>query len=51
MELSVKVHKIIIVLLQLEVLVSLLLVEEVVKDANLMHISFGVKHPQTFQES
>ena len=32
-------------------LVRLLLVEEIIKDANLMCISFSVKHPQTFGES
>ena len=32
-------------------LVRLLLVEEIMKDANLMYISFSVKHPQTFGES
>ena len=31
-------------------LVSLLLVEEIIKDANLMYISLSVKDPQTFQE-
>ena len=34
-----------------DVLVRLSLVEKIIKDANLMCISFSVKHPQTFQES
>ena len=33
-----------------DVLVRLLLIEEIISDANLMCISFSVKHPQTFQE-
>ena len=32
-----------------DVLVSLLLVKKIIKDANLMYILFSVKHPQTFQ--
>ena len=33
------------------VLVRLLLIEHIIKDANLMSISFIVKYPQTFWES
>ena len=33
-----------------DVLVRLSLMEQIIKDANLMNISFSVKHPQTFQE-
>ena len=33
-----------------DVLVRLLLIEEIISDANLMCISFSVIHPQTFQE-
>ena len=33
------------------VLVSLSLTEQIIKDVNLMSISFSVKHPQTFWES
>ena len=63
MEVSVKVHKIITVLLYTvlfffssgggvdDMLVRLSLVEEIIKDSNLMCISFGVKHPQAFGES
>ena len=62
MEVSVEVHKIIICsiystvsfLLHAEVLMTLVrlsLVEEIIKVANLMCISFSVKHPQTFGES
>ena len=61
MEVSVEVHKIIIWAIYStvfftsggavdDVLVSLLLVEEITKDSNLMYISFIVKHQQTFQE-
>ena len=34
-----------------DVLVRLLLIKQIIKDANLMSISFSVKHPQTFWES
>ena len=34
-----------------DVLVKLWLVKQMIKDANLMSISFSVKHPQTFRES
>ena len=34
-----------------DVLVRLSLIEQIIKDANLMSISFSVKHPQTFWES
>ena len=34
-----------------DVLVRLLLMEQIIKDVNLICISFIVKHPQTFQES
>ena len=34
-----------------DMLIRLSLVEELIKDANLMYISFSVKHPQTFGES
>ena len=34
-----------------DVLVRLSLIEQIIKDANLMRISFSVKHPQTFWES
>ena len=62
MEVSVEVHKIIICsiystvsfLLHAEVLMTLVrlsLVEEIIKVANLMCISFSVKHSQTFGES
>ena len=34
-----------------DMLVRLSLVEEIIKDANLMCISFSVKHPQTFGKS
>ena len=33
-----------------DVLVRLSLIEQLIKDANLMSISFSVKHPQTFWE-
>ena len=54
MEVSVEVHKIIkftiynTVLLLQEMLVRLLSIEQIIKDASLMCISFSVKHPQTF---
>ena len=58
MEVSVEVHKIIkftiyntVLLLQVKVLVRLLSIEQIIKDANSMCISFSVKHPQTFQKS
>ena len=61
MEVSVAVHKVIIctiystTFLNLggdvdEMLVRLSLVEEIIKDANLMCISFSVKHPQALLE-
>ena len=61
MEVSAEVHKIIICTIYStvfftsggsvdDVLVRLLLIEEIISDANLMCISFSVKHPQTFQE-
>ena len=34
-----------------DVLVSLSLIEQIIKDVNLMSISFSVKDPQTFPES
>ena len=34
-----------------DMLVRLSLVEEAIKDNNLMYISFSVKHPQIFEES
>ena len=34
-----------------DVLVRLSLIEQIVKDTNLISISFCVKHPQTFWES
>ena len=34
-----------------EVLMRLQLIEQIIKDANSMCISFSVKHPQTFRES
>ena len=66
MEVSVEVHKIIICTRYStvfavvfftsggrvdDVLVRLSLVKEIIKDANLMCISFNFKHPQTFGES
>ena len=33
------------------VLVRLSLIEKIIKDVNLMCISFSVEHPQTFRES
>ena len=58
MEVSVEVHKIIkftiyntVLLLQVRVLVRLLSIGQIIKDANSMCISFSVKHPQTFQKS
>ena len=33
------------------VLVRLSLIEQIIKDVNLMYVSFSVKHPQTFWES
>ena len=33
------------------VLVRLLLIKQIIKNVNLMSISFCVKHPQTFRES
>ena len=61
MEVSVDVHKIIKCAIYSttffpsggnvnEVLVRLLLKEQIIKDVNLMCISFSVKHPQTFRE-
>ena len=35
----------------MKVLVRLLSIEQIIKDANSMCISFSVKHPQTFQKS
>ena len=58
MEVSVEVQNIIkftiyntVPLLQVKVLVRLLSIEQIVKDANSMCISLSVKHPQTFQKS
>ena len=34
-----------------EVLVRLQLINQIIKDTNLMCTSFGVKHPQTFRET
>ena len=63
MDVSVEVHKIIKCTLYIQycfftsdggvnvVLVRLSLVEHIIKDANLMSISFSVKHSQTFWES
>ena len=34
-----------------DVLVRLLLIKQIIKDVNLMCLSFGVKHPQIFWES
>ena len=34
-----------------DVLVRLLLIKQIIKDLNLMCISFSVKHPQIFRES
>ena len=34
-----------------DVLLRLSLIEQIIKDANLMFISFSVKHPATFRES
>ena len=62
MKVSVKVHKIIkcaiystIFFLSAggvdDMLVRLSLMEQIIKDVNLMRISFSVKHPQTFRES
>ena len=62
MEVSVEVHKIIKYTIYStvcftsgggvdDVLVRLSLIEQIIKDANLMCISFSVKHPQTFWKS
>ena len=62
MEVSVEVHKIIKYTIYStvcftsgggvdDVLVRLWLIEQIIKDANLMCISFSVKHPQTFWKS
>ena len=58
MKVSVEVHKIIkltiyntVLLLQVNVLVRLLSIEQIMKNANSMCISFSIKHPQTFQKS
>ena len=63
MEVSVQVHKIIECTIYStvffltsgegvdDVLVRLLLIKQIVKYANFMCISFGVKHPQRFLES
>ena len=62
MEVSVEVHKIIKWTMYSiaffftsvggvdDVLVKLLIIKQIFKDANLMSISFSVKHPQTFRE-
>ena len=34
-----------------EVSMRLSLIEQIIKDANMMYILFSVKHPQTFSES
>ena len=58
MEVPVEVNKIIkftidnpVLLLQVKVLVRLLSIEQIMKDANSMCISFSVNHRQTFQKS
>ena len=62
MEVSVEVHKIIKCAIYSTVffplgggvdgmLVRLLLIEQIIKDVNLMCISFSVKHLEIFQES
>ena len=58
MEVSVEVHKVIkftiyktVLFLQVKVLGRLLSIEQIIKDANSMCISFSFKHPQTFQKS
>ena len=61
MEVSVEVHKIIkctkyrtVFLISGgldDVLVELSLIKQIIKDANLMYISLGVKHLQTFRKS
>ena len=61
MEVSVEVHKIIKYAIYStiffpsggsahDVLVKLLLIKQIIKDINLMCISFSVKHPLTFWE-
>ena len=40
-----------VLLLQVKVLVKLLSIEQFIKDANSMNISFSVKHPKAFQKS
>ena len=57
-EVPVEVHQIIeftiyntILLLQVKVLVRLLPIERIIKDANSMRISFSFKHPQIFLKS
>ena len=62
MEVSVEVHKVIKYTIYSiafftsgggtdDMLVRLLLIEQIIKDANWMSISFSVKHSQTFLES
>ena len=59
MEVSFEVDKIIKCAIQYcffpsggdEVLMRLSLIKQIIKDINLMCISFSVKHPQTFSES
>ena len=62
MEVSVKVHKIIKCTIDStvfftsgggvdDVLLRLSLIKQIIKDTNLMSISFSVKHPQTVWES
>ena len=62
MEVSVKMHKIIKCTIYStafftagevvdEVLLRLSLIEQIIKDTNMMSILFSIKHPQTFWES
>ena len=61
MKASVEVHKIIKCAIYstsffpsgggFDVLVRLSLIEQIIKDVNLMGISFSIRHPQTFRES
>ena len=59
MEVSVEMNKIILYSTAFfkfrrgvgDVLVRLSLIEQIIKDVNLMSISFSVKHPETFRES
>ena len=61
MEVSVEVHRIIKCAIYItffpsgggvdDMLVRFSLIEQIIKDVNWMCVSFGVKHPQIFQES